>query len=228
MKTQADAEALAASLVSTWKAMGKKVAAVVTDMSQPLGWAVGNFFEVEEALDYLEGTWEPDLHELTARLGAWMFLAAGKVSSVAEGEKLFTELIHSGQAMERFMQNVRLQGGDPDKLLALRGKCKAKESTVIKADFSGILGPIDAYKIALASVRVGVGRATADAAVYPDVGIVLNRKAGAAVRAGDELCSIYAREPGALEEALALARGAFAPAESYTPKSIVLKEIQAL
>ncbi len=233
MKTVPEAEVLASSLCSTWKAMGKRMVALVTDMGTPLGRKVGNFLEVEEILDCLEGRWPDDLRELTRRLGAWMLVASGRADSVAAGEAAFDGAISSGKAMDAFMRNVEAQGGDPGRLAAMRGKFRAPLSRALRSPFAGTVGRLDAYRVGLAALALGAGRARAEDAVLPDVGIVLERKPGEEVRAGEPLCVLYGRSEAALDEAEALLGPAYAPADerragSAVPESIVIKEIQAL
>ncbi len=232
MKDQEDAQALAQALVSTWAAMGKPMAALVTDMGEPLGAMVGNFLEVEESMDCLEGRWPADLHYLTRRLGAWMIRAGGKAQSIEEGESLFDAAISSGAALEKFLENVEAQGGDVDALQGMRGKYRAPRSKAFISPFSATIGALDAYKTAIASVRLGVGRAQAEDSVFPDVGIQILKKPGEEAKAGEELAILYARSDQALEEALAAMKGAFSPAGAdFSPRkseSIVKKEIIAL
>jgi pyrimidine-nucleoside phosphorylase len=230
MKTVADAEALAASLCATWKAMGKRMAALVTDMGTPLGRKVGNFLEVEEILDCLEGRWPEDLRVLTRRLGAWMLVAAGKAADLGAAEAAFDASISSGKAMDAFMRNVEAQGGNPGKLLAMRGSFRAPRSRRVNSPFTGAVGSLDAYRVGLAAVALGAGRARAEDGVFPDVGIVLERKPGEEARSGEELCVLYGRSDAALDEAEALVLGAYRPLGEDTPSPgpVVIREIQAL
>jgi pyrimidine-nucleoside phosphorylase len=231
MKTEAAAEALADSLVSTWKEMGKPIAALVTDMGEPLGAMVGNFLEVEEAMDCLEGKWPQDLGQLTRRLGAWMLVAAAKAKTPEEGMGLFDRAISSGRAMEKFLENVEAQGGDADRLLAMRGKYRASLCREFASPFSGTIGKLDAYEAALASVELGVGRATASDSVFPDAGIAFLKKSGQAVKAGEPLALLYGRTPEALEAAARHLAAAYMPAEGGSGRpadNIVRKEIIAL
>jgi pyrimidine-nucleoside phosphorylase len=230
MKTVADAEALAASLSSTWKAMGKAMVALVTDMGTPLGRKVGNFLEVEEILNCLEGRWPEDLHTLTRRLGAWMLVAAGKAGDLSAAEAAFDASIASGKAMDAFMRNVEAQGGSPGKLLAMRGKFRAPRSRRVNSPFTGTVGFLDAYRVGLAAVALGAGRARAEDGVFPDVGIVLERKPGEEARSGEELCVLYGRTDAALDEAEALVLSAYGPLVEGkpVPGPIVIKEIKAL
>jgi pyrimidine-nucleoside phosphorylase len=229
MKTPEAAEALARSLVNTGTAMGKRIVGVITDMTEPLGEKVGNFLEVEETLDCLEGSGPADLMEVTYRLGAWMLVAGGVAKDVKEGERRCRDAIRLGLARELFLANVQRQGGQVDRLLELRGKYRAKASYDILAPVAGFIAGIDAYKIGRAGVYLGVGRDTAADPVYPDVGFVFKKKGGHSVIAGEHICTMYGKDEAALEAAKALAVSAFsfasAPPES---RPLIIKEISAL
>jgi|GEM_PF-244877 len=133
MKTPEQARALAHSLVDTGTAMGRRIIAVITDMSEPLGSTVGNFFEIEESLDCLEGHGSADLMEVTYRLGGWMLVVSGLAASITEGEAACRQAVHSGKAMDLFLANVRRQGGDDLVAAALpvqQGHQRLKERAV--------------------------------------------------------------------------------------------------
>jgi pyrimidine-nucleoside phosphorylase len=229
MKTLADSERLAESLVRTGRAMGKRIVGVITDMSEPLGNKVGNFFEVEESLDCLEGSGPADLMELSYRLGAWMLVAAGKVRGVEEGMAACEKALASGRALELFLANVRSQGGDADRMLALRRSWRSPHSFDFLAPKEGYIAGIDAYKIGLAGVNLGVGRDKTSDPVYPDVGIVFYGKTGHRVAAGDLLCSVYGKDGDSLEKARPLVESAYGFSPSPPPsRPLVVKEISAL
>jgi len=229
MKTPEKAEALARSLVSTGTAMGKRIVGVITDMSEPLGLKVGNFFEIEETLDCLEGAGPADLMEVSYRLGAWMLIAGGVAKSIEEGERLCRKAIKSGIARELFMANVQRQGGIPERLAELRGAYRSKASYEALAPASGYIQAIDAYKIGLAGVYLGVGRDTAADPVYPDVGFILDKKVGAQVVAGERLATVYGKDAASLEAAKALVASAYAIGQSAPePRPLIIKEISAI
>jgi pyrimidine-nucleoside phosphorylase len=229
MKTPEKAEALARSLVDTGTAMGKRIVGVITDMTEPLGYKVGNFFEIEETLDCLEGTGPADLMEVTYRLGAWMLVAGGVAKDTKEGERLCRDAIRLGLARELFFANVRSQGGRVDRLLELRGKFRAKASYDLLAPSTGFIAEIDAYKIGLAGVYLGVGRDTAADPVYPDVGFIFKKKAGHSVIAGEQICTMYGKDEASVEAAKALAVSAFSfSASAPEVRPLLLKEISAL
>jgi pyrimidine-nucleoside phosphorylase len=229
MKTAETAEALAQSLVSTGTAMGKRIVGVITDMAEPLGLKVGNFLEVEESLDCLEGAGPGDLMEVTYRLGAWMLVAGGAAKTVQEGERRCRDAIRLGIARDLFLANVRSQGGRIDRLFELRGRWRAKDSYEILAPVSGYIAGIDAYKIGLAGVYLGVGRDRTTDPVYPDVGFVFKKKAGHEVTAGEHVCTVYGKDAAAIETALPLAVSAFAISPSPPEaRPLIIKEISAL
>ncbi|HTX73974.1 MAG TPA: thymidine phosphorylase [Rectinemataceae bacterium] len=229
MKTLADAEALAQSLVRTGTAMGKRIVGVITEMSEPLGLKVGNFLEVEESLDCLEGRGPADLMEITYRLGAWMLIAGGRAATMEEGLELCRAAIGSGRALERFTANVRSQGGDVPRMLAMRGSTRSKYSFELLSPSGGFIGGIDAYKIGLAGVLLGVGRNRTEDPVYPDVGFEFARKSGDRVRPGDLVARVYGKDQASLDSARELVRSALTISDSPPePRPLIIKEISAL
>ncbi|HRY53038.1 MAG TPA: thymidine phosphorylase [Spirochaetia bacterium] len=229
MKTREEARALADSLVRTGKAMGKRIVGVITDMTEPLGLKSGNFLEVEESLDCLEGRGPADLMELTYRLGAWMLVAGGVAEGVAEGEAACRAAIGSGAALRLFMANVRRQGGDAEKMLKLRGSYRSKHSFELRASRAGWLAGIEAYKIGVAGVYLGVGRDKTTDPVYPDVGFVFDKKVGDPVAAGERICAVYGKDGPSLAAARPLVEASLSYADSRPERRpIVLEEISAL
>ena len=228
MKTFDEARALAKSLVNTGTAMGKKIVALITDMSNPLGRTVGNFFEIEETLDCLEGKGPADVMELVDRLGAWMLIVSGIAGSLGEGEAMCHRAVSSGKAMELFLSNVARQGGDVSKLGELRGMYRSKYVAELKAPASGYIASIDAWKIGLAGVQLGVGRNTTNDAVSPDVGFIFERVKGDQVVEGDIVARVYGKDKSCLDPAMSLAMAALS-VSSLPPAAspLVLEEISA-
>jgi pyrimidine-nucleoside phosphorylase len=228
MKTLPDAERLAQSLVSTGSAMGKRIIGVITDMSEPLGRTVGNFLEIEETLDCLEGRGPIDLMEVTLRLTAWMLVAGGKAATVEEGIAFCEKALVGGRPRELFLANVRRQGGDVERMLALRGKYRSIHSFELRAPEGGFVASIDAWKIGLASVHLGVGRDTAADSVSPDVGLVFEKKSGDRVAKGDLVARAWGRDPASLEAARPLVEASLEIADRAPPRrSLIIKEIQS-
>jgi len=229
MKTVADAERLASSLVKTGQAMGKRIVGVITDMTEPLGNKVGNFFEVEESIDCLQGKGPADLMEVTYRLSAWMLVAAGIAADVDAATKLCKHAVESGKAYDLFLRNVKTQGGDVSKMLSLVGSYRSAHSRTLSAPADGYIQSIDAFKIGLAGVYLGVGRNKTSDPVAPDVGFVFERKKGARVSRGDTIAMVWGKDAASLDASWelitsALAIGASVPAAS----PLIIKEITAL
>jgi pyrimidine-nucleoside phosphorylase len=228
MKTLPEARSLAESLVATGSAMGKRIVAVITDMSAPLGFKVGNFFEIEESLDCLEGRGPADVMELTFRLGAWMLVASGLAADVAEGEARCAEAVASGRARERFIANVRRQGGDVDRMFELRGRYRSAHSAELKAPASGWLSKVDAWKIGLAGVDLGVGRNRTEDSVAPDVGLIFDKVRGERVEAGERVATLYGSTESGLESALALASQSLEISAEAPPEGrLILEELSS-
>lgn len=228
MKTPQDALLLAESLVGTGTAMGKRIVAVITDMSEPLGRAVGNFFEIEETLDCLEGRGPEDVVYLTYRLGAWMLVLSGLAEDLEDGEKRCAQAVASGKAMDLFLANVRRQGGDVERMLALRGRYRSEHRAYLRAPASGYIVGLDAWKIGMAGVHLGVGRNTTADSVAPDVGFIFKKKRGDKVRKGDEVAEVFGSGLQGLAKALDLAAQALSVGpEPPVPSPLVLREILA-
>ena len=229
MKTVADAERLASSLVKTGQAMGKRIVGVITDMTEPLGSTVGNFLEVEESIACLQGKGPADLMEVTYRLSAWMLVAAGLAPDVATATKLCESAVASGKAYDLFIRNVKTQGGDVPRMLSLVGSYRSAYKRTLQAPVDGFIQSIDAFKIGLAGVYLGVGRNKTSDPVAPDVGFVFEHKKGARVRKGDAIATVWGKDAASLDAAWqlitsALTIGASAPLSS----PLIIKEITAL
>jgi pyrimidine-nucleoside phosphorylase len=200
MKLQEDAEHLAAMMVQTGQRMGKKVAALITDMDQPLGRAVGNSLEVLECLEILRGQRRPmseDLRALSVELSAWMFHLGGRVASVEDGRELAGELLANGQALAKFQDICRRQGAeDPPRLPA------AKFTAPFPAQSDGFIERIQCEQVGLASLVLGSGRNKHDDVIDHSAGLELQKKAGDAVKTGEPIATVHYNDPARLPEAL--------------------------
>jgi len=191
MKNEKDAAFLADLMVETGERMGKQVVALITDMDQPLGNMIGNALEVVEVMDVLRGAGPQDLRELCLELAGWMLSLGGVATSVAEGKQQSARLISSGAALERFRQMVALQGGnvraidDPKKLP------QAKHNMPVKSAAAGYIMAMQCEQIGTACVILGGGRERKEDSVDHAVGIVLHKKVGDRVGAGEVLATIY-------------------------------------
>ncbi|WP_010253073.1 thymidine phosphorylase [Treponema primitia] len=228
MKDAADGEKLARSLVDTGTAMGKRIIALLTDMNEPLGNMMGNFLEVEESLDCLEGNGAVDLMEVTLELAARMVVLGGKAKDAAEGRRLCEDALASGKPRDLFLANIASQGGDVKKFLDLRGTYRSPVSAEIRAEKSGFLSRIDAWKVGHAGVDLGVGRNRTEDAVSPTAGIQFHRKGGSPVAAGDLIMTVWAKDEAGLAAALPQLREAVEYSNQKPPAGqLILKEIQS-
>ena len=204
MKTLDEAEKLATSLVKTAGKMDKKVVALITDMSEPLGRKIGNFLEIEESIDILKATGPDDVRELTLSLASWMLLLAGISSDTEKAYKKASEAITSGAALEYFYKNVEMQGGDLKKLKSDIGKRRSQHSAVIRAEKDAYIAGIDAMKVGQAGVYLGVGRNKTTDTVCAEAGLIFEKKSGDSVKAGDIILQVYGKDSSSVDEAIPL------------------------
>ncbi len=228
MKNAEQARALAKSLVATGRGLGRGVAAIMTDMDQPLGLKIGNFLEVEESIDCLKGGGPADVVDLSCRLTGWMLALGGVAADAQTGERLARAKLADGSAWERFVKNVEFQGGDVGCLEDPRKGPHAPLTRPVLAETAGVVQRIDAYAIGVASVILGAGRSKKDDVVLPGVGIVLEAKAGDRVARGDVLCRVHGGTEEKVVQACALAGSAFQLGEGR-PKTVplIIEEITA-
>jgi pyrimidine-nucleoside phosphorylase len=203
MKSEEEARHLAELMVETGERMGVRTAALLTDMDQPLGYAVGNALEVKECIAVLSGSGPQDLTRLSSLLTAWMLLLGGKVATIEEGEQVFARLIADGSGLRKFHEIVRAQGGD------LSGLPRAKNVMPLAAASGGYVEQIDCEKIGIASLVLGGGRERKEDAIDPAVGLILRKKVGDVVRASDTLCEIHYNSEARLAEAVALIESSY-------------------
>ena len=190
MKTEADAVKLANTMVEIGQNVGRKVSAVISDMDQPLGNAVGNALEVREAIETLKRQGPSDFLNLCLAVGAQMLLLAGKVADASEGKSILLTKLISGEALAKFRQWVEAQGGDPRVVDNPDLLPKASIVDVLASSESGYISEINAEEFGLTSVLLGGGRSKKGDAVDPAVGIVLKAKVGDRVQVGTPLLSV--------------------------------------
>ncbi len=209
MGTVAEAVTLAQWMVRIGNRSGRRMAALVSGMFQPLGYAVGNALEVREALDMLRGKGPADLREHCLTVAGYMLHLGGRVKNPRLGRALAAEKLADGTAFAKFRALVRAQGGDEmiceDSSRLPAAPCRG----ILAARKSGYLAEANAGRIGLASVRLGAGRAKKDDVIDPAVGIVLHKKVGDTVRKGDPLCEIHAAAEADLSKALEELEDAF-------------------
>jgi pyrimidine-nucleoside phosphorylase len=209
MKTESDARALAEGLVRVGTAAGKRVVALLTDMTAPLGRTVGNAIETREAIEVLHGRGPADLVECTNALGSEMLQLAGVAQTDLEARKKLWNALSSGRAIEVMERMVAAQGGDAS-VVRNPEKLRHAEVTVpIEAHEAGVVNGIDALEIGLAGVAMGAGRTRADQAVDPAVGIHLQVRRGSRVERGEPLAKLYVRKASDAEKIATRVRNAF-------------------
>lgn len=201
MKKLEDSRALAKEMVSIGTMAGKKTVAVITDMDQPLGRAVGNSLEVREAIDTLRGEGSADFKEVVFALGSQMLMLAGRAADEKEARALMEGVIEDGSALDKFAQFVRAQGGDAapvydTSLLPVAGK-----TLEVTAKESGYVHRILAEDIGIACMTLGGGRETKESAIDLSVGIILEKKNGDAVSDGEVLATIYGNDDAKMQAA---------------------------
>lgn len=194
MKTPETAKELAEEMVNIGKSVGRNTVAILSDMDQPLGYAIGNALEVKEAIDTLKGKGPKDLLELCLTLGSNMVILAQKANTIDEARKMLLETIEKGVAIEKLKEFVRSQGGD-DTLVDNTDKLpKAAYIIPVVCEKNGYINKIHAQNIGIIASELGAGRATKDSTIDLAVGIVLNKKRSDKVKKGDIIAYVYAND----------------------------------
>ena len=201
MKTEADAVALAEIMVKIGRGVGRKVSAVISDMEQPLGYAVGNALEVAEAIVTLQGHGPADFAEHCIVVAAEMLLLAGKCTTVEAGRTMLQEAIASGRAIAKFREWVRAQGGDERVVDDITIMPQARLVCELESPQAGYIAAINAMQVGMATVALGAGRQKKGEPIDHAVGVVLHKKVGERVAAGEPLLTIYANDEQQLAEA---------------------------
>ena len=225
MKTLEDSIALAEAMVSIGKLAGKKMAAIISDMDQPLGKAVGNILEVKEAIDTLQGRGPKDLEELVLTLGSYMVVAAEKAQSVEEAREQLRQTLIDGTAFEVFKKFVVAQGGCEEEVLHPEKLPVAQYTEDVVADTDGYVAKIQTEEIGRISLLLGGGRETKESEIDLAVGVVLNKKRGDKVAAGDVLATIHANDKEKLEQAKMRIRNAYRVEQASINKKELIKTV---
>ena len=191
MRTKEDADRLAKTLMDISVAFGKSVVAWITAMDQPLGYAVGNWLEVEESIRCLKGEHIEDLMELTYTLAGEMIFLGKVADSPEEGRQLAEKAVSSGAAFEKFVQLVDIQGGDVNVVKNPGSMATADELETVYASEEGYIFSVDSLSIGKAAVQLGAGRRTKEDVIDPTAGIVLHYKEGDFVQAGRPIATLY-------------------------------------
>jgi thymidine phosphorylase len=209
MKKQVDARRLAQMMVGIGRRMDKRVQALITDMSQPLGYAIGNALEVMEASQTLQNAGPNDLTKLSIELAARMIFLAKKTASLDDARRMAEERLVDGSGYRKFKQVVAAQGGNPQALDRFELLPNATGMREVTSPRGGYVSLIDAEDIGAASNMIGAGRDRKEDAIDPAVGIILEVKVGEKVDAGSVLCRLYYTREDRVEEAAEVVEDAF-------------------
>jgi pyrimidine-nucleoside phosphorylase len=201
MKTLEEANILANTMVNIGKSVGKNTSAIISDMNQPLGFAVGNILEVIEAINTLKGNGPKDLLELCLNIGSHMVVMAQKSDSLDEARKMLEKAINDGSALKKFKQFIEAQGGDSSYIDNIEKFDKAEFIYEVKADKAGYVEAIECQSIGTIVMGLGGGRENKEQNIDLTVGIVLNKKIGNNIKIGDTIAVIYANDKTKLEKA---------------------------
>lgn len=209
MKTLDESIALAQAMVEIGNGVGRETFAVITDMNEPLGNAVGNSIEVKEAIDTLNGKGPKDLLEVSLTLGSYMVYGAGKAATVEEARKALEATITDRTALDKFAEFVRAQGGDDSSVYNTDKFPKASIIEEVKAPSDGYVASIITDEIGMTSLVLGGGRETKDSEIDLAVGIEIVKKIGDKINKGDTLAVVYGNIPEKVQAARQRLLGAY-------------------
>ncbi|WP_375319675.1 pyrimidine-nucleoside phosphorylase [Enterococcus faecium] len=194
MKNIEDARRLAKTMTSIGKLANRETVAVISDMSEPLGKAIGNSLEVVEAIETLQGNGPEDLVEMCYALGSQMVVLAGKAKTIDEARTLLQEALESGKALAKFKEMIQNQGGDPTIVEQPERILTARYTMELPAKQSGVVSKIVANELGIAAMMLGAGRKTKEDDIDHAVGLKLHKKIGDTVTKGESLLTIYSND----------------------------------
>lgn len=219
MKTPEQAVDLAQTMIEIGRKAGRKMCAVISNMDEPLGYAVGNILEVQEAVATLRGEGPADVLEICYALGSRMLVLSDIAGTVEEGRAVMKQHLEDGSALRRLAEMVKAQGGDEDLVWHPEKMPDAKIHKVVTAPSDGVISHMECNEIGNASMVLGGGRETADDVIDLSVGIILKKKTGESVKKGEPVAVLYAND----EKRLADAEKRFDCAIDYAPAGTRVK-----
>ncbi len=226
MKTMEDSRALANGLVRTGRLLGKKVTALITNMEEPLGHAVGNSVEVIESVEVLRGGGPEDLKQVSFALAAEMLLLAGRAKNLEEAHNLLNQKIITGEALDKLREIIAAQGGNPEVVDEDLHLALASHRYEIKATQKGFVQLVKAEPIGKAAMLLGAGRETVESRIDPTAAVWVRKKTGEEVDQNEPLCTLEFNDDRQLDEAVALARSAFVIGDRRgKPVKLILERI---
>jgi pyrimidine-nucleoside phosphorylase len=214
MKKEEDSVRLAEVMVETGKRMGKKVVALITDMNQPLGRLGGHSHEVLESVEVLKGRGPEDLRDLSLELSAWMFFLGEKAKSVEEGRRLAEKMVATGQALEKFKQGIRLQGGDERVVNEPERLPQARFHAEVLSPAAGYVNVTNCEQLGTALAMLGGGREKKEDKIDHAVGLEFHKRIGDRVEKDEKLVTIHYNSDAKLAEAKSLIASSWVISES--------------
>ena len=225
MKTPEEAEKLASLMVKLGKARGRNTAAIITDMSQPLGRTVGNAIEVREAIDTLKGEGPEDLTELSLEIASYM-VSLSRGIDICEARALTNDALYSGKAYDCFISWISKQGGNTESMLRESFGKDAEYCAELLADSDGIVSACLAETVGIAAMTLGAGRVSKDDIIDMTAGIYLHKKEGERVLKGEALATLYASDKSKIESAIGILKSAYRISEKSAPiRKLIYKVI---
>ncbi len=225
-KSIAEATVLAELILEIGKAAGKPMVALLSDMNQPLGHAVGNALEVEEVVAALKGQGPADLMEVTLELGYHMLKLANLASDRRRSLEMLQDAISSGKALTKFAEMIRAQGGDSLVLEDLQRLSQAAHHAVVAAPQQGYIASMDTEGLGMAALMLGAGRQRKEESIDPSVGLKIEKKLGDAVQPGEPLVELYYNDKAVSSEIVTLVERCFVIAlEPVQPPPLIIKTL---
>ena len=225
MKREDDAVALAREMVKIGTSAGKETVAIISDMNQPLGYAVGNALEVKEAIDTLNGEGSKELLELCLTLGSYMVAYTKHASSVEEAREMLLKTIEDKSALKKLAELVKMQGGDERAVYDTTMLPKASIIMEIKAEADGFIEKIETEEIGIVSAILGGGRETKESKIDLSVGVVMHKKISDAVKEGESIATMYGNDLEKLQQAKEKFLSAITFSKTPVPKGRFIKWI---
>lgn len=225
MKTEEDSIKLAEEMVKIGNNVGRKTLAVISDMDEPLGYAVGNAIEVKEAIDTLNGHGPADLLELCLTIGSLMAIGTGKAGSTEEARKLLVEKLDDGSALKKFAEFVEAQGGDSAPVFNTNLLPQASIVREVTSPVDGYVSHIESDRVGISAMKLGGGRETKESAIDLSVGILINKKVGDSVKKGEKIATLYANDNAKLEAALSELEQSYSYSQTPVERPELIKTI---
>ncbi len=225
LKTAKEAEELSKVMVEVGKRLNRNICAVISSMNQPLGRAVGNSVEIQEVIEFLKGNMEPDLKEITYTLCLKAFEKTGKFKTKEEAYKYLDKIILNGEALEKFKEIIKSQGGNTDIINDYSKLPQASIKYEVKSKYTGYVKNIDALKIAKACKNLGAGREKKSDSIDYSAGIYLTQKFGEPVAKGETIAVIYTNKKDQVKDAEKMIVSAFEISDTEPRKKSLIYKI---